>query len=242
VTELRERYFHTLGFEPNGASAKPRLEAALARAYQLRSFEIEHYWKRATYFWGFQIAIFAAFGLLWKASSTDEWNAVTIALAGLGFLTAVANSISARGSKFWQQNWEHHIDMLEDAIEGRLHKMVWLRDGGVSFSVSRVNAALSDCFVVFWLLVTAYVAWKYLEAPPLCWPANSNPRAVFVLAVALLVVAGLSWLWRKTSLSGTLPNADGSHGSPWRPSRSWLFSVESKQRTFVRRYAPDEDQ
>lgn len=157
VTELRDRYFHTLGCDPHGASAKPRLEAALARAYQQRSFEIEHYWKRATYFWGFQIAIFAAFGLLWRASSTDQWTPVTVAIAALGFLTAVANSISARGSKFWQQNWEHHIDMLEDAIEGRLHKMVWLHDGKVSFSVSRVNFALSDCIVGFWLLASCGV-------------------------------------------------------------------------------------
>ncbi len=47
--------------------------------------------------------------------------------------------------------------MLEDAIEGRLHKMVWLHDGKVSFSVSRVNFALSDCIVGFWLLASCGV-------------------------------------------------------------------------------------
>jgi hypothetical protein len=100
VKELRDRYFRTLGFDPLQESEKHRLDAALARAYQQRSFEIEHYWKRATYFWGFQIAIFAAFGLLWRVSSVAEWGALTVALAGLGLLTAVANSITARGSKF----------------------------------------------------------------------------------------------------------------------------------------------
>jgi DUF2934 family protein len=120
----RTRYLGTLGFYDGSEATAKRLAAALKRAYRIRNFEIEHYWKRATYFWAFQVAIFAAFGLLWK--QTAAWSPVTVLLAGLGILTAVANSLSARGSRFWQENWESHIDMLEDEIEGRLYKTVWL--------------------------------------------------------------------------------------------------------------------
>jgi hypothetical protein len=143
---LKKRYFSTLEFTSDNASKR---EKALNRAYQLRTFEIEHYWKRANYFWGFQIVIFAAFGLIGKeivnapvrAASTEHlWNVVLVALSVLGALTAVANFLSARGSKFWQQNWERHIDMLEDDIEGRLHKTIWLTM--TPFSVSRVNLTL----------------------------------------------------------------------------------------------------
>jgi hypothetical protein len=135
MSELRTQYFGTLGFTE---SETTKLKAALKRAYELRNFEIEHYWKRATYFWAFQVAIFAAFGLLWKDLATgpvtvagsvpvaNPWGPVTVALAGLGILTAVANALSARGSTFWQNNWEKHIDMLENEIEGRLYKTVWL--------------------------------------------------------------------------------------------------------------------
>jgi hypothetical protein len=244
VKELRDRYFRTLGFDPIQASAKHQLVAALTRAYQQRSFEIEHYWKRATYFWGFQIAIFAAFGLLWRASSIVEWGALTVALPGLGLLTAVANSITARGSKFWQNNWEHHIDMLEDTVEGRLYKTVWLREGTVSFSVSRVNATLSDCFVVFWLLVTAYVSWHFLGAPLPNWLPHDVLRAGYVFVTTLLVVIGLVSLVRqRTRLPGTLPTSDGSHGkSPWAAPHSWRARAGTKPSTFVRRYAPDEHQ
>ena len=126
----------------------------MARAYELRTFEIEHYWKRATYFWGFQIAIFAAFGFLLREISTKGsstgWHPVALALAGLGVLTAWASYLSARGSKFWQENWERHIDMLEDKIEGRLHKTVWLDRGKSSFSVSRINQWLSFYVFGFW--------------------------------------------------------------------------------------------
>lgn len=61
MTELRARYFQTLRLGKNGTPTKCELKGALDRAYELRTFEIEHYWKRGTYFWGFQIAIFAAF-------------------------------------------------------------------------------------------------------------------------------------------------------------------------------------
>jgi hypothetical protein len=136
-SKLRIRYLSTLGLDGSGATGKPRLEAALTRAYALRNFEIEHYWKRATYFWAFQVAIFAAFGLLWKATEITT-SPITVALAGLGILTALANAFSARGSRVWQDNWENHIDMLEDEIEGRLYKTVWMPEYR-SYSVSRVN-------------------------------------------------------------------------------------------------------
>ena len=37
------------------------LKAALEQAYEVRKFEIELYWKRATYFWTFIGASFAAY-------------------------------------------------------------------------------------------------------------------------------------------------------------------------------------
>jgi hypothetical protein len=139
VSTLRDRYFNSLGLRSDSATNFNQRKA-LDRAYQLRTFEIEHYWKRATYFWGFQIAIFAAFGLIWKDTTTNPWTPIAVALSGLGVLTAVANYLTALGSKFWQENWESHIDMLEDEIEGRLHKMVWLPGEETRYSVSRVTA------------------------------------------------------------------------------------------------------
>jgi hypothetical protein len=139
VTVTRAQYLGTLECYDDS-----KLEKALRRAYAQRTFEIEHYWKRATFFWGFQAAIFVAFGFVWKEPGGPKQSGfLVLALSSLGILTAIANHLSTRGSKFWQENWEKHIDMLEDAVEGRLYKTVWLSDGVREYSVSGVNLTLS---------------------------------------------------------------------------------------------------
>lgn len=216
----RDRYFRTLGLpDRRGTSAK----AALARAYKLRDFEIEHYWKRATYFWAFQVAIFAAFGLLWKETGTQPdqvtlaWSPITVALAALGILTALANALSARGSRFWQNNWEKHIDMLEDEIEGRLYKTVWLSEGKVSFSVSRVNQYLSDSFVVFWASIAFYVSCSFVVSsrPDKDFFHSHLLRLIYVIIVGMIGLGGVALLSGQTThLDGTLPNVQGEHNRP----------------------------
>ena len=52
--------------------------------------------------------------------AAGDWSPITILLAALGILAAVTNSLSVPGSGFWQQNWESHIDMLENEVRGQL--------------------------------------------------------------------------------------------------------------------------
>lgn len=226
----KDHYFRTLGI----GNDRKKLRAALNRAYQLRSFEIEHYWKRATYFWGFQVAIFAAFGLIWEKSTSSNWNPITLALAGLGVLTALANVLSARGSKFWQENWEKHIDMLEDEIEGRLHKTVWMSNKSASFSVSRINQLLSMYFVVFWFTVFSYVCWSLLDCT-YALLASGTARYVCVLLASSIVVLGICCLGgERSNLQGIIPNADGSHVEQ--------SDIKNKDLPFfLRRFSPDEE-
>lgn len=232
MSTLRDQYFKTLKIDQTDTLKRRR---ALNRAYALRTFEIEHYWKRATYFWGFQIAIFAAFGLIWKAQTDSGWGPITLALAMLGALTAVANYFSASGSKFWQENWERHIDMLEDEFEGRLHKTVWLSEGKVSYSVSGINQSLSLLFILFWLFVTFYVAYHFVGAPPLetDYLRNRFGWLQLIIIIAFLLL-GVVWLGCHTSrLRGTRPTIDGKHGDP-------INRRPRADQSFIRRYAPDE--
>lgn len=175
MATLRDEYLDALGLDGSNSN-KSKRKKALARAYELRTFEIEHYWKRAGYFWGFQVAIFAAFGLIWRKDVFDGSNKlsyVILALSLLGTVTSYATFLSALGSQFWQRNWELHIDMLEDEFEGRLYKTVWI-PRRISYSVSKINNALCVAFLIFWCFVVLFtldtlfcMAWS-LWWLPLC--------------------------------------------------------------------------
>ncbi|HSX55683.1 MAG TPA: hypothetical protein VLG14_10320 [Sphingomonas sp.] len=162
-----------------GERGLARREAALKRAYELRSFEIELFWKRATFFFAGQVAIFAALAVMIRFDQMQSFYALPVAL--LGVCTAWLGWRSAQGAKFWQQNWERHIDILEDDIEGRLHKIVWLGADGPSYSVSRAQIYQSLCLLSFWLIMAGVVAFRLL--------APIEP-SVAGRAVMLIVVAG----------------------------------------------------
>jgi hypothetical protein len=68
-----------------------------------------------------------------------------------------------RASKFWQENWENDVDLLENAVVGPLYKTVmldadlsfWKLNGPYPFSVSKINQLLSLFVVVLFFLLAA---------------------------------------------------------------------------------------
>lgn len=141
-----------------------KTEAALQHALDIRKFEIGLYWQRATYFWALIAAAFAGYFAVLAAehmSSPDKaFNAFVIACLGLIF--SLAWFLANRGSKYWQENWENHVDMLEDGITGPLYKTILHRptnknllsrliEGPAPFSVSQINQWVSLFTLVIWL-------------------------------------------------------------------------------------------
>jgi hypothetical protein len=61
--------------------------------------------------------------------------------ASIGVITAFAGYLTANGSKFWQENWEAHVDLLENEIGVRLTQVMLCREPP-QFSVSRINRFL----------------------------------------------------------------------------------------------------
>lgn len=154
----REVYLGQLGL--GGSDKKAAREAALNRAHTVRAFEIELYWKRANYFWLLQAAVFAAVGLTWKADGSVLPAALPVVLASLGAITAYAGWLATQGSKFWQRNWEHHIDMLEKEFEGNLYKVVYVNRAGVKWSLTGISESLAMCFTVFWAVVLILISFS----------------------------------------------------------------------------------
>ncbi len=106
-------------FSATGQNDVPKYVAALDHARDNRQFEIELYWKRATYFWGLITATFAGyFAILSSGTAIVERDFLAFILACIGCVLTFAWFMVDKGSKQWQANWEAHVDMLEDKVTG----------------------------------------------------------------------------------------------------------------------------
>lgn len=155
-------------YERDFLSDIEKTRKALDRALDTRKFEIELYWKRAAYFWTFIGATFAGF-IAVQASDAVNKADLSVVLSCLGFVFSVAWFCVNRGSKHWQENWEKHVDMLEDKISGPLYKVVLTRGrpkgieigrhlltGPSPLSVSKINQLISLYVSVLWVVLVWY--------------------------------------------------------------------------------------
>jgi hypothetical protein len=130
---------------------KNKEKEALKHALDIRKFEIELYWKRATYFWTFIGASFAGYFAIQNLTNNKD---LSIIISCLGIIFSLSWVFVNKGSKHWQENWENHVDLLEDKIVGPLYKTVLTRPkknhtfvnllvGPSGFSVSKINQLIS---------------------------------------------------------------------------------------------------
>lgn len=171
---------------------------ALRLALDIRKFEIELYWKRATYFWAFIGSAFAGLAVISAAKDIhiDVKQDFEVLFSCLGFVFSWGWFCVNKGSKLWQENWENHIDLLEDGYVGKLYKVIlkrpkeqqWLTVGKVKevtvgphpYSVSRINQLIS-------LYVS--IVWTYLLIVSLNINMKGEIRVRYcVLATASLIV------------------------------------------------------
>ncbi|MGH1593001.1 RipA family octameric membrane protein [Yersinia proxima] len=155
---------------------------ALEKAHEIRKFEIELYWKRTAYFWTLIAAMFAGFLLLASKHSEkaiDNADLYLIFIASTGFVFSYGWFLVNKGSKFWQENWEFHIDRLEDEITGPLYKTVLHRQNCMeknkkwkelmhapqNFSVSKINQFIAVYTMFLWAILMSIPSmsfWNYL--------------------------------------------------------------------------------
>ncbi|MDR2554597.1 MAG: hypothetical protein LBC64_04135 [Fibromonadaceae bacterium] len=138
------------------------------KAYEIandnRKFEIDNYWKRASYYWLFQASVYAGYFYSVTAENNEylcKNPEIIVVVTCLGFLTAFAWYLSNKGSKQWQKNWENHVDELENGITGPLYKTV--SDNG-TWSVSKINELVSMFSFIAWIFLgfkTIHSFWVY---------------------------------------------------------------------------------
>ncbi len=200
VNEYRDRFKDQNHSKDGPREADSRAGRALTYALDIRKFEIELYWKRATYFWAFIAAAFAGYGLTHKVSDPDPW--LSVLFSALGLVFSFTWYLVNRGSKFWQSNWERHVDLLEDMTLGPLYKVVAVttdNSGGnpltspAQYSVSKLNQVLSVFVVAVWLL---------LFVRSLLPVSTDLPPDLYKIAVVVLVACAMVLLfWHGKSSS-----------------------------------------
>lgn len=150
---------------------------ALKQALDIRKLEVELYWKRTTYFWTINAAIFAGyFTIKYSNQNIDFYVAPLVSCIGL--IISFGWYIANRGAKYWQENWELHVDLLEDEVMGPLYKTTPSTKRFAAFhpicafpfSVSKVNQILSLFMTVIWAGIAAlnipwvrvtFLKWEY---------------------------------------------------------------------------------
>lgn len=132
------------------------LDKILERAYDIRKFELDLYWKRATYFWGFLIAIFTAFFIAIDKSKNLGFHFQFLIIC-MGLVFSLAWYLVNRGSTYWATNYERVIDAIEEHKGICFYNLNLKNDNDVfkisyfPFSVSRINIAVSLFIVIIWL-------------------------------------------------------------------------------------------
>jgi hypothetical protein len=188
MSDPSEEYRRDFHFDdPNSKVAEEALKIAL----DTRKFEIGLYWHRTAYFWALITAAFAGFFAVLSSPNLKENQRVyAFAVACVGFLFSLAWFLVNRGSKFWQENWENHVDLLEDRFAGPLFKTILYRskwrlrdifDGPAPISVSKVNQYVSLFIMLIWLFLAST-----LDLLP--WEIPTDPKYLAGLTAAFAVV------------------------------------------------------
>lgn len=166
---------------------KKQVQAAYDKVWEIRNFEIDKFWTRAAYFWGFIVLIFGGYISVITSSKNLAETHLDLFLLCLGLLFSLAWLLVIRGSKCWQENWESHIDMLEDFVSGPIYKTIHYGDRPF-FSVSKLNEimALAVLFVWVALFVQNLHARYSFGLHNIDWIATTAVFGTAVLAVVML--------------------------------------------------------
>jgi len=144
-------------------------EKILRYAADVRKFEIERFWQRSLFFWGFIGAAFVSYAQLFKKEDTQ----LALVVACFGFVCSVAWTLQNRGSKYWQEAWEQKVRVVEGQVLGT--QLFWNLEplvpkgfwGASRFSVSKLAIGLSDFTCLVWavLLVEAIPGFHFPGTP-----------------------------------------------------------------------------
>lgn len=217
-------------------NAKQKRKEAYEKAHSIRQFEIGLFWQRATYYWAFILAAFTAhFALIGMLFDSEKEKTFSIKkLYDLSGLSLFALAVTAffcyffslcwvlmnKGSKFWQKNWENHIDMLQREFSGDLYKVIPNTNNKKQFSccpfslkaydysVSKITmvtsiALMIASFVMFVFYIIILISKYICKTLPFY-----NCRWIFGIIILLFFFVLFTWFVCQTTKGNTSNKKD----------------------------------
>ena len=189
-------YYKRFGIETDPATNERKvineklLEKAYTKAWENRDFEIDKFWTRAAYFWGFIVLIFGGYITLLTGDNTGKAlnMHLDLYLLLLGVLFSISWYLVILGSKTWQRNWEAHIDFLENFISGPLYKTVFF-SGNRFYSVSKLNEVMAIVVLFVWGGLFIQYLWENYSLTfcnPIDWTATIAIILTSIFATVLI--------------------------------------------------------
>jgi hypothetical protein len=142
-------------------------------------------------------AAFAAYFAILGAEHLEDKEFLAYLVSCIGLIFAWAWFLVNRGSKFWQENWENHVDMLEDEVIGPLYKTILHRPvsrkafnrfilGPQAISVSKINLLGGLFTIVIWVILIFH------SLPPFSYRATLSWRhlVVGIITSVFIVLMG----------------------------------------------------
>lgn len=178
-----------------------KAKAALDLALDIRKFEIGLYWQRAAYFWALIAVAFAGYFAILGAEKLPEKEYLAYIVGCIGLVFTWSWFLVNRGSKFWQENWENHVDILEDETVGPLYKTILHRPekkrfipknplSPLAISVSMINLLVSIFTLFIWTVLLYHSLPPFRRTEPVSW------RHVVVGGISLLFMIAMRFLAR----------------------------------------------
>lgn len=170
-----------------------KLKMAYDKAWENRNYEIDKFWSRALYFWGFIAATFVAYTAIITSENSQmqkiKESNIDICILALGVIFSLAWWLVIRGSKRWQENWEKHIDYLEDYVSSPIYKTIYY-SGKTYFSVSKISEYMAITFLGVWIfLLVQTLSDRYCfscEIVKIDWIATLIIVGMFVMIVVMV--------------------------------------------------------
>ncbi|QUY50344.1 hypothetical protein JK621_09440 [Serratia plymuthica] len=163
--ESKEYFEHLLGKsladgEKFTTQDYKKIEEAYNKAHDIRKFEIELYWKRASYFWTLISVLVAICGVVSAAFLKDgkiakELLSFLFCASVLGYFISLQFLITCLSGKQWQENWERHIDILEPYFSGNIYKLNIVK-GNIRHSISLSNEIIVLSITFVWFGISIY--------------------------------------------------------------------------------------